>query len=319
MSVKRFLLYMLRIRRVEFRIAEIPILAIPVLLLIKDATPLKTFAFWEGIFVFFLLFAFGDMINCLADRDLDAVYKPHLSEAVYGLGVRFVAFQVLATAALALVLSAHLSWLTGRRQLFMLVALGLGLGAAYSVPPVRLKGRGFAQLVCLWLIIFVGPMLFVAVLVAAYPPPALLLVLAAAYGTLQMGVILVNTAEDYPEDLSAGIRTTVVATGLRAGVTLALWLAAAGSVGLLVTLTMLFRGRHAGWPWMATLLPAACACVYVSCDIWNLRRSTAGVDLNEQIRTVKRAAKKVPLWVTVVAWSTLCAAYALYLLAEGHG
>src|SRR5215471_15088761 len=94
----RYLLYMLRIRRVEFRIAEIPILAIPLLLLLHDTAPLKTFTFWEGIFVFFLLFAFGDMINCLADRDLDAVYKPHLSEAVYGLGVRFVTFQVLATA-----------------------------------------------------------------------------------------------------------------------------------------------------------------------------------------------------------------------------
>ena len=65
MTVTRFLLYMLRIRRVEFRVAEIPILAIPVLLLIRDSAPLKTFAFWEGIFIFFLLFAFGDMISGL--------------------------------------------------------------------------------------------------------------------------------------------------------------------------------------------------------------------------------------------------------------
>jgi 4-hydroxybenzoate polyprenyltransferase len=317
MSVKRFLLYMLRIRRIEFRVAEIPILAIPVLLLIRDSTPLKTFAFWEGIFIFFLLFAFGDMVNCLADRDLDAVYKPHLSEAVYGLGVRFVTFQVLGTAALALVLSAHLSWLTGRLALFILVAIGLALGAAYSVPPVRLKGRGFAQLVCLWLIIFVGPMLFVALLVDAYPPPTLL-ILAAAYGTLQMGVILINTAEDYPEDLAAGIRTTVVATGLRTGVALALALAAVGSAGLLATLTMLFRQRHAGWLWMAALLPAACACVYVSGSIWSLRRSIAGADLPEQIHRVKRAARKVPLWVTIVAWSTLSAAYAFYRLSTSN-
>src|SRR6185503_21348195 len=103
-------LYLLRIRRVEFRIAEIPILFIPLLLLLHDTAVLKTFALWEGIFVFFCLFAFGDMINCLADRDLDAVYKPHLSEAVYGLGVPFVTFQVVATAALAIALSVHLSY-----------------------------------------------------------------------------------------------------------------------------------------------------------------------------------------------------------------
>src|ERR1044072_5451369 len=294
MTVKRFLLYMLRIRRVEFRVAEIPILAIPVLLLIRDAAPLKTFVFWEGIFIFFLLFAFGDMINCLADRDLAAVYKPHLSAAVYGLGVRFVTFQVLATAALALVLSAHLSRLTGRWSLFVLVAVGLVLGAAYSVPPVRLKGRGFAQLVCLWLIIFVGPMLFVGLLVDAYPPPALL-ILAASYGTLQMGVILINTAEDYPEDLAAGVRPTVVATGVRTGAKLPLAPATAGSVGLLVTLTILFQQRHADWLWMATLLPATCACIYVSGSIWSLRRAMADADLNDQIRTVKHVARKVPL------------------------
>ena len=145
----RYLVYMLRIRRVEFRIAEIPILAIPLLILLRDTAPLKTFYLWEGIFIFFLLFAFGDMINCLADRDLDAVYKPHLSEAVYGLGLKFVTFQVIATAALALVLSFHLAWSLNRWLLFVLVAIGLVLGAAYSVKQDQLKGRGLAQLVCL--------------------------------------------------------------------------------------------------------------------------------------------------------------------------
>src|SRR5437773_5442074 len=124
----RYLLYMLRIRRVEFRVAEIPILLIPILLLLRNTSVLKTFYFWEGVFIFFLLFAFGDMINCLADRDLDAVYKPHLSEAVYGLGVRFVTLQVIATAALALALSFHLSWALHRWLIFVFVAIGLLLG-----------------------------------------------------------------------------------------------------------------------------------------------------------------------------------------------
>ena len=313
----RFLRYMLLIRRVEFRIAEIPILAIPVLLLIKDSAPLKTFAFWEGVFIFFLLFAFGDMINCLADRDLDAVYKPHLSEAVYGLGVRFVTFQVAATAAAALVLSAHLSWLLDRWLLLALVCVGLILGAAYSVKPVQLKGRGLAQLVCLWLIIFVGPMLFVGLLVDATPSPPVI-ILAAAYGTLQMGIILINTAEDYPEHLAAGIRTTVVAIGLPAGITLAFGLSALGSIGLLTTLTMIFRQRGAGLLQMAVLLPTAFACLYTTESIWGLKRAIADADLSEAIRTVKRIAKKVPLWVTIVAWSTLIAAYALYHSTENQ-
>lgn len=307
----RFFRYMLLIRRVEFRIAEIPILVIPLLILLRDTSPLKTFALWEGVFIFFLLFAFGDMINCLADRDLDAVYKPHLSEAVYGLGVGFVKFQVIATAALALVLSFHLSWSIDRWSLFVLVAIGLLLGAAYSVKPVQLKGRGLAQLICLWLIIFVGPMLFVGLLVDTVPSLAVL-VFAAAYGTLQMGIILVNTAEDYPEDLQARITTSVVFLGLHRGIGLAFWLVVIGALGLLVTLILMFLQRDLALIWLAATLPAIVACIYVIASINALRRLINGAPLDDSIRTVKHAARRVPLWITIVAWATLGATYALF-------
>ena len=308
----RYLVYMLRIRRVEFRVAEIPIILIPILLLVRDTSVLKTFYFWEGIFLFFLLFAFGDMINCLADRDLDAVYKPHLSEAVYGLGVRFVTFQVLATAAFALVLSVHLAWRLNRWLLVPLVAIGLALGAAYSVPPLRLKGRGLAQLVCLWLIIFVGPMWLVSMLIDNWPTPQLL-VFAAAYGGLQMGVILVNTAEDYPEDLEAHINTTIVSLGLHRGIELALWLTIAGVLGSIGALAIIFRQRPVHGVWWLLLLPAVIATLYVMMDVLRLRRSITEVDLETSIRTVKRSAKKVPLWLTLVAWSMAIAAWAVFM------
>jgi 4-hydroxybenzoate polyprenyltransferase len=314
----RFILYMLRIRRVEFRIAEIPIIAIPVLLILRDNTQLKTFSFWEGILIFFFLFSFGDMINCLADRDLDAIYKPHLSQAVYGLGVGFVTFQVIATAVVALGLAAHLAWRLDRWMLLALVAIGLALGAAYSVKPLRLKGRGLAQLICLWLIIFVGPMLFIGLLVSAVPNPAVL-VFAAAYGTLQMGVILVNTAEDYPEDRQAGIRTSIVALGLHRGIALAAWLAAIGALSVILTLGVLYRQRGGGPLWMLAVLPAAFACLYVLRDIWKLRRAIAGVNLAESIQRVKSAARRVPLWLTIVAWSVLISAAILFYGTPASG
>jgi 4-hydroxybenzoate polyprenyltransferase len=311
----RYLGYMLRIRRVEFRIAEIPIVAIPLLILLPDTSPLKTFSLWEGIFIFFLLFAFGDMINCLADRDLDAVYKPHLSEAVYGLGVRFVTFQVVATAAVAMALAIHLSWVLNRWSLSALVAVGLVLGAAYSVKPVQLKGRGLAQLLCLWLIIFVGPMLFVASLLdAGLSIPVL--VFAAAYGTLQMGIILVNTAEDYPEDLEARITTSVVALGLHRGITLAFWLVGLGSIVVLITLAVMLKQRGVDMFWTITLLPLVAASVYVLRSIGKLKHSIKHTDLNESIHAVKHAAKRVPLWITLIAWSALGATYMLFQLGS---
>jgi len=306
----RYLLYMLRIRRVEFRIAEIPILVIPLLLLIHDTAILKTFSFWEGIFIFFLLFAFGDMINCLADRDLDAIYKPHLSEAVYGLGVGFVKFQVVATAVVAVVLTAHLSWQLHRWILLPLVVIGLVLGAGYSVKPVQFKGRGLAQLVCLWLIIFVGPMLFISLLVSTVPSPAVV-VFAAAFGAMQMGIILVNTAEDYPEDLEAQINTTIVALGLKRGINVAFWLTAIGALSLVVTLGVIFRQRSVQTIWLLAMLPAVIACIYVLIDIGKLKQTIADQTLEAAIQTVKHSAKRVPVWLTVVAWSMLVASYAL--------
>ena len=307
----RYLVYMLRIRRVEFRIAEIPILAIPLLILLRDTAPLKTFQLWEGVFIFFLLFAFGDMINCLADRDLDAIYKPHLSEAVYGLGVKFVTFQVIATAALALILSFHLSWSMNRWLIFVLVAIGLLLGAAYSVKPVQLKGRGLAQLICLWLIIFVGPMLFVSLLVDTFPSLSVI-IFAAAYGTLQMGIILINTAEDYPEDLNANITTSIVSLGLHRGIGLAFWLVVIGAAGVLSSLIWMLWQRGSEWIWALAMLPAIVACIYVIVSVSGLRNLISGAGLEESIRTVKHAARRVPLWVTIVAWSVLGATWALF-------
>ncbi|HEX8369606.1 MAG TPA: UbiA family prenyltransferase [Pyrinomonadaceae bacterium] len=311
----RYLLYMLRIRRVEFRVAEIPILLIPILLLVRDTSILKTFAFWEGVFIFFLLFAFGDMINCLADRDLDAVYKPHLSEAVYGLGVPFVTFQVAATAFAAIGLAIHLSFTLDRWLIPVLVVFGLILGAAYSVKPVQLKGRGLWQLICLWLIIFVGPMLFVGLLVnAAFS--AEIIVFAAAFGTLQMGIILVNTAEDYPEDSAAGIKTTIVTLGLQKGITLAFGLVAGGALGVVITLAMLFWQRNIEFRGTLSLLPAIAACVYVIKSLWKLKLLVTDAKLAESIQTVKQAAKKVPLWITLAAWSVLLATYSLFYFSR---
>lgn len=310
-----FLRDMLIIRRVEFRIAEIPIVAMPALLVNKNFAPLKTQSFWEGVLIFFFLFAFGDMINCLADRDLDAKYKPHLSRAVYNLGVPFVTFQVVLWALFALALAAHVSWMLHRWQLLALTAVGLALGAAYSVEPFRLKGRGIAQLVCLWLIIFVGPMLMIATLFGTWPTLALV-AFAMAYGAVQMGIILVNAAEDYPEDREAGVRTVIVALGLSRGIALASALAMAGAVVMLVTLTTLYWVRAVPLLRSIALLPAAAACLWLTNAIRRLSREVTAEPLEVGIVRVKVAAKNVPAWVTVVAWTSFAAVAVLFLYSS---
>ena len=308
----QFLKNLLLIRRLEFRIAEIPILAIPVLLSVSSGAAFRTASFWEGVFLFFLLFAFGDMINCLADRDLDAVYKKSLSQAVYGLGVPFVKFQVGAACVVAALIAAHLSWRLDRWALLGMVIVGLALGAAYSVAPVRLKGRGVAGLICLWAIIFVGPMLLASLLVR---PDFLadVTAVALAFGTLQMGVTLVNTAEDYPEDREAGVRTSVIALGLERGIRIALLLVLVGGACLLGLLGRRLIAGGTGVGLLFALLPATAAFVFVAFRIGRLGSAMHSASLEQQIALVKRSAKEVPLWFTVNAWSVFVAALAIFL------
>ena len=310
-----FLRDLLLIRRVEFRIAEIPIVAMPALLINKNLAAFKTQTFWEGVLIFFFLFAFGDMINCLADRDLDAKYKPHLSRAVYNLGVPFVTFQVILWAIFALALAAHVSWLLHRWQLSALTAVGLALGAAYSVEPFRLKGRGLWQLACLWLIIFVGPMFMIAMLFGTWPRLDLV-AFASAYGAVQMGIILVNTAEDYPEDREAGVHTVIVTLGLARGIQLAFVLAAAGALVMISTLAALYWFRGIPLARSLALLPVIAACVWLTAAIQRLSRNVTAAPLDEAIALVKTAAKNVPAWVTVVAWTSFIAVAILFLTSS---
>ena len=289
-----FIRDLLLIRRIEFRIAEIPIVAMPAL----------------------LLFAFGDMINGLADRDLDAKYKPHLSRAVYNLGVPFVTFQVILWAVLALALSVHLAWILHRWQLPGLTAIGLALGAAYSVEPFRLKGRGLAQLACLWLIIFVGPMFMIAMLFGGWPTPELI-AFASAYGAVQMGIILVNTAEDYPEDREAGVNTVIVSLGLARGIRLALFLTAAGAFVMLATFLALFQLRGLSLGRTLAILPSAAACYWITSSIQRLSRQVSASPLEEGISRVKAAGRFVPAWVTVIAWTSVIAMAVLFVASAG--
>jgi 1,4-dihydroxy-2-naphthoate octaprenyltransferase len=298
----------IRIRRPEFMVAEIPILLIPALLV---SAPLLSARFAETVALFFLLFHFGDMANCLADRDLDAVYKTHLTEAVYGLGVRNVRIQLALTTIATLLLAAHLGYATGQYEILALVIAGLGLGAAYSIPPVRLKGRGLLQVLTLWAVIFVGPMLLVVRTFMVTPPAAQLLALVLSYGAMQEGIILVNTAEDLPEDTAAGIRTTAVALGLRRTLALATAMVAIGGAGVATSLASIAALRGLPRDGMVYLVPLACAYAWVVIELGLAWRLISTREQEAALAELRPRARRMPLWITATAWTTLFAAAAI--------
>ncbi len=263
--------------------------------------------------LFFLLFHFGDMTNCLADRELDAVYKTHLSEAVFGLGVARVKRQIVITAAAALALGGYFSRATGRWDVLLLVVFGLGLGAAYSFEPVRLKRRGVVQILALWSVIFVGPMLLVA---RALEPHLFvsLAVFAASYGAMQQGTILVNTAEDLPEDAGAGVRTSAVALGLERTLLLALAMVALGGFGVFAILAAMFA-RAGASPW--GLVPLGVAVAWVTWELVATFADTRGKQADRAISALRPHARRMPAWITATAWGTLAAAFVVRATVGG--
>jgi 4-hydroxybenzoate polyprenyltransferase len=248
------------------------------------------------------------MINCLADRELDAVYKTRLSEAIHGLGVRNVTWQIALTVAGALGIGAHLAWTTGHVAIFLLVVAGLLLGAQYSIGPLRLKGRGVWQVACLWAVIFFGPMSLVATTVdgSGGPLPWPLLALFACYGAMQQGIILVNTAEDLPEDTEYAIHTTAVALGLRGCLALANAMVGLGGIAVMILAGWLAlrNGRNV----IATIAPLGVAWAWVTWDIAAVARMARGRGAAEAIALLRPRAKRVPIWITATAWTTLWAA-----------
>jgi 4-hydroxybenzoate polyprenyltransferase len=302
----------LTIRRLEYRIAEFPIYTIPILVECRGGFGVPARIFWEGLLLFGFLLVFGDLTNCLADRDLDAKAKPHLSQAVYRLGPRNVAIQAALSALAALALAVHLSLQLDRWLIALLVPPGLFLAWAYSCPPLRIKGRGAWQLLWYWAALFVSPMVFADLLLRSRPSLEVLLV-AGAFATTQTGVLLANTAEDYPEDREAGVRTVVVALGLRRGIGLAFALTSTGAVWLLGTFAVLLREQQAtvfGW---GSLLPLVITALGAAGRFQQLSATLAGAGESEAIAAIKDAGKWVPFWITSVALGSLLAAFTLYL------
>ena len=307
----QYIIYSLRIRRVEYRVAELPIFFIPVLLTVNDKAELYGVVMWEGLISFLFLFAFGDLLNCLSDRELDAIYKPQLTEAVYGIGIRGVVIQAVLSAIAAVGLTAHVASMTGRWHLVPMILVGLFVAWAYSMEPIRLKGRGIWQLAFYWAGLFVAPMIFAACLFVDIPS-GLVIGISMAFASVQTGVILVNTAEDFPEDRGMNVNTAIVALGLRRGISLAFWLTFLGSALLVSTFLWFYLQFHQAGLRLALLCPVMIATVYCVFCTWRLNGAvrTTGSE-TEAIACVKRAAKNVPIWMSTIAVGACIAAAAV--------
>ncbi|HEY9840100.1 MAG TPA: TauD/TfdA family dioxygenase [Candidatus Obscuribacterales bacterium] len=298
---KAKLIAQLRLRRPEFLVAEIPILLMPLLLMAGSPAILANATIWEGLLALYLLFNIGDLINCLADRDLDAVYKPKLSQAVYAIGVKNLVRDILLWSAIGFGLTLHVAWQLDRWTLAPLWLLGLGLAAQYSLPPWRMKSAGFWHFAGWWGILFAGPMLFCTLLAAPLPRwEAGVFVLS--FGLMQCTILLVNSAEDYPEDLETGMRTVIVATGLVPGM---VWAARLILLTGLLHLGLLLWLSQGHAPWLHLLTVAGTGFwLWVCHQLWELK-GRVQAEPDKALEHIRVSARLVPLYMTVIALGNL--------------
>ena len=251
------------------------------------------------------------MVNTYADRRVDAVYKSHLSNAIYGLGDLGVRWQMRASVAGTVLISIWLTRHTGRWQFVPLTVIGWALGFQYSWRPLHLKSRGLWQLPALWAVLFFGPMAYTGSLVTRFPRPAVL-TLSAAYGLLQMAVIMLNNAEDYTEDQAAGIRTMVVALGLHRSMRVAQTMVAGAGLVVLGSFGYLFRAEKLPRAAYLGLLPLAGALAYVGRGYAVVNEKIAAKDEVAATAIIKENGMLVPKWLSATAYASLVAAGVLF-------
>ena len=166
-------------------------------------------------------------------------------------------------------------------------------------------------MVTLCALIFVGPMVLVARIAGVALSPADV-GLFVAYAVMQEGIILVNTAEDLPEDEAAGVRTSAVALGLSNAVSLAGAMVGFGGVALVAALAI----RIAAPIGLVGLAPLVVACVWVFDSLNTTWMRGRGRSRDEAMVHVRASARAMPLWITATAWTTL---FAALVLATGWG
>ena len=310
-GLKQFLKNSKTLRRTEFLLAEIPIFFIPILLSAEDFRFLKTPELYVGLAGIYLLFNFGDMVNAYADRRVDAVYKSHLSNAIFELGDAGVRWQMRASVAGTVLISVWLTQHTGRWQFVPLTLIGWALGFQYSWKPLHFKSRGLWQLPALWAVLFFGPMAYTGSLVTHFPRRPVL-TLAAAYGLLQMAVLLLNNAEDYTEDRAAGLQTMVVAMGLHRSMRVAQTMVVGAGLVTLGSLAYLYRSEKLPKAAYLGLLPLASALAYVTQGYATINRKIADQDEAAATATIKENGMLVPKWLNATAYTCMLAAGVLF-------
>lgn len=219
--------------RYEYFPGEAPAMLVPLLLTATSLGDMLSLNLVMGLAAFLLLFLSGFTINAYTDRKLDEGYdsfKRNISRSVGVIGARRLLQLTIAQVAVALALSAVISWRMGSWGLYALVLVGVFLGIGYSVKPLNFKERGSIwHAVALGTSIFFIPLLFLYY-IAAGEINTFVLILAGGFALVHYAMEYGNQANDYLEDREAKVMTPPVRLGMARSLGIALVMIVAGAL-----------------------------------------------------------------------------------------
>ena len=236
---------------------------------------------------------FASNINCLYDVSVDEKYKKHLSKAVRSLGRKNIKIILLIEVMVGFSLMYFL-YLRGYFVVFFLAVVGLFLAIAYSMPPLRIKKRGFLSplpvFFGLYLLIPVGgwymmrnDLTFDAV------------IFFSSYFLMNSGFILVNVTEDYQEDREENIRTWAHIMGVKNTLKIALIFSLFGYLAIVVI------SKH--------LINKPFAILFLLFAIFGISLSSFDIYKAMQEGSIKRYAKKMPFWFIITRYPMVLALF----------
>jgi 4-hydroxybenzoate polyprenyltransferase len=159
--------------------------------------------------------AIGAQANTLSDRELDSKdeRKKHLIETTNSFGINRLKKVLIIEFVLTLALVSVFMYVQQRPILLLLWIVGISLGCVYSLPPLRLKSRGWLAPVSLILVLAIFPVLFAYYAFTNELDPLFLMSLTGL-GLTVYGVIIPTEIRDYFGDKFMGIETFTVHIGL---------------------------------------------------------------------------------------------------------
>jgi len=198
--------------------------------------------FFGILFLFSVTFACH--INCYYDREVDVLKKKHLARSVDTLSVSIVRNLMIFETVVIFGLIVYF-FLKGYLIVAFLASLGWFFGYAYSASPIRLKSRGLLSPIPVNLGIYVLPIL-AGHLVIDQDISVGFFIFIAGYSLLNLGINLVNVAEDYKVDKRSSIITLAHKIGLEKTVVSASFFALIGGTIVIVTLIPELTNFYAG-------------------------------------------------------------------------